>query len=339
MRRWIALGAALLIGGGPLSFYGCSSPSLRAGKLYLKQRQYEQAMEQLELAVEQDSTDAGAHYHLGRAYGLAGYHADMVVAFDRSLSLSDKYAERIASEKLHYWSRMYNDGVRIASMSHPDMSRAQEKFQLATEVAPERLLAWRNLGYTQFSLGDVDGAIATFEHIAATAQIDTMSLRVLGTLYLTAKRPAEAITAFERALAIDEQQWTLTNLAVAHTQLGDLVAAEQVYLRALTNDPEHWQCHYNLGSLYWQQGRAAEARASLRRAVELNPDDVDARYNLAIVYLALDQSGDALPLLEQLKLALPDNKAFWHELARVYAEQGMTAQSQDAAARAESLSD
>ena len=337
MRRWIVLGAALLIGGGPLSFLGCSSPSLTAGKLYLKQQQYDLAMQQLELAVSEDSTDAQAYYHLGRAYGLAGYYADMVVAFDRSLTLSSKYSEEITDERLHYWSRIYNDGVRITSLSHPDLLRAQRKYRLATQILPDRLAAWRNLGYTQFSIGEMDEAIATFEYVTQQASEDTASLRVLGTLYLSEGRPAEAIPVFEKALVVAEKPWTLTNLGVAHTRVGDMAAAEQVYDRVVAIRPEHWQCHYNLGSLYWQQGRAAEARVAYERAIDLNPDDIDVRYNLAVVYLGLEQLDDAFPLLQQLTQDMPDNATLWRELGRVYTYRGMEAESRDAYRRAESL--
>ncbi len=333
------LGAALLIGGGPLSLAGCSSSSLTAGKLYLKQQQYELAMEQLELAVAEDSTDAAAYYHLGRAYGLAGYHTDMVVAFDRSLLLSSKFAQQIREERLHYWSRSYNDGVRIASMSEPDLARALSKFELATQIVPERLQAWRNLGLTQFTAGDVDAAIATFQHVTDVSRLDTTGLRVLGTLLLRQGRAGEAVTILTRALNIEEQQATLTNLAVAHTQLGDLAAAEEVYLRALKADPDHWQCFYNLGSLYWQQGRPEDALAAFHRAVELNPADADARYNLGVVHLTMKQFSDALPLLQRLTEEMPHEYLYWDGLARVYDGLEMPDQSRKAQQQAESLSE
>ncbi|MBT5144009.1 MAG: tetratricopeptide repeat protein, partial [Gemmatimonadetes bacterium] len=203
----------------------CQSPALTAGKLYLKQQKFDLALQQLELAVSQDSTSADAYYHLGRAYGLAGYHIDMVVAFDRSLTLSSKYEERISAERLHYWTRMYNDGVRIAAMSHPDLVRASGKFRLATKIIPDRLQAWRNLGLTLYRIGEFDDAISSFEFVTQFAQSDTASLNALGTLYLGESRDAEAIAQFEKALVHGEQLVTLTNLAVALSRVGDLAAA------------------------------------------------------------------------------------------------------------------
>jgi len=337
VSRWFVLGAALLIGGGPLSFISCQSPALTAGKLYLKQQKFDLALQQLELAVSQESTSADAYYHLGRAYGLAGYHIDMVAAFDRSLMHSRKYEERMTEERLYYWTRMYNDGVRIAAMSHPDLVRASGKFRIAAKIIPDRLQAWRNLGFTLYSIGEIDEAISSFEFVTQFAQSDTATLNALGTLYLGESRDEEAIVQFEKALVHSEQLVTLTNLAVALSRVGDIVASEETYRRALVIDSTHWQSYYNLGSLYWQQSRFDESVEAFEHAVRLNPVDVDARYNLAVAYLGLDRVDDAFPLLETLSLDMPDHGLVWRGLGRAYANRGMDAESADAFAKASAL--
>lgn len=322
------------MGGGPLSFWSCQSPSLRAGKLYLQQQKFDLAIEQLEQAVGEDSTSGEAYYHLGRANGLAGYYVEMVVAFDRSLALSGRFETQIKEERLYYWTRLYNDGVRIASMRQPHLEQARTKFRLATKIIPSRLLAWKNLGITQYSLGEIDEAITTFEHVTLFSRNDTVSLRTLGTLYLQQRRDQDAIEVFERALLQVEQLGTLTNLAVAHTRLGHLDDAEKTYLRALETNQDHWQSHYNLGSLYWQRGRLNDAREAFERAVELNPDDIDARHNLAAAYLGLNLLDEAFPLLEMLVQDMPNNASLWRELARVYDHRGMVEEGRMAYDRA-----
>lgn len=336
---WIRLGTvlswggALLLGGAPL--VGCQSSALTSGKLYLQQEKYDRAIEQLELAVQETPENPEAHFQLGRAYGLEGHFEKMAEAFDRSVALSPKYRQEIADTRLHYWTRIYNDGVRAASNREPDLERARQFFQTATRVMPERLEAWHNLATLTYQLGDVDGAIQVYRHLVTVAPQDTASQRSLGVLCLSQERYDEAEAAL--VAAGDEHVGALVNLAIAYQHQDRLGEAKAAYLKALAIDPDQWQSHYNLGNLYWQAEDYASARDSYARAVELNPQDPDARYNLAMAHLQVEAFDEALPLLEALSRDMPENGVVWRELGRVYALKTHVAQSEAAYARAAAL--
>jgi Flp pilus assembly protein TadD len=68
----------------------------------------------------------------------------------------------------------------------------------------------------------------------------------------------------------------------------DWKESEAHYQRALELDAQFWKPHFNLGALYVQQKRAAEAVPLLERAVELAPEDP-----LVSVYLGYAYSGRA----------------------------------------------
>jgi tetratricopeptide (TPR) repeat protein len=211
------------------------------------------------------------------------------------------------------------------------------KFRIAAKIIPDRLQAWRNTGFTLYSIGEIDEAISSFEFVTQFAQSDTATLNVLGILYLGESRDEEAIVQFEKALVHSEQLVTLTNLAVALSRVGDIAASEETYRRALVIDSTYWQSYFNLGSLYWQQSRFDESVEAFELAVRLTPGDVDARYNLAVAYLGLDRVDDAFPLLEALSLDMPDHGLVWRDLGRAYANRGMDAESADAFAKASAL--
>jgi Tfp pilus assembly protein PilF len=93
--------------------------------------------------------------------------------------------------------------------------------------------------------------------------------------------------------------------------MGDRAKAEQTFQRGIDKDPKNMQCrvnyglmlaragreseavnqlqavlrpaqvHYNLGSVYEQMGRKAQARMHYSKALELNPDFEDAQTRLA----------------------------------------------------------
>ncbi|MDP7449168.1 MAG: tetratricopeptide repeat protein [Candidatus Latescibacteria bacterium] len=331
-----AFGATLLLGGGLLAL-GCQSSALASGKLYIKQQKYDQAREQLELAVEAEPANAEAHFQLGRICGLQGDYVELARAYDRAQELSADYDAQIAEERLHYWSRIYNDGVRAASGQGADLVTARRHFSTAVQVLPERLKAWRNLSAVDYQLGNIDDALAGYQHVLAAAPEDTSTARVMGVIYLNAQRYEEAVASFEHVLQYGEHHGVLINLAITQMDKGESAAATESLQRALALEPDCFTCHYNLGNLYWATEDHENARSNFERAVALKPGDLDARFNLAITYLALEELDSALPLLESLSEERPDDGVVWRELGRIYALTARIADSEAAYARAESL--
>jgi tetratricopeptide (TPR) repeat protein len=324
------------LGCGPLLF-GCQSSSLTAGKLYIKQEKYEQAREQLELAVKEIPTNAEAHYHLGRVRGIQGEYAAMADAFDKAQELSSKYDVQIEEERLHYWSRIYNSGVHAASGQDPDLRTARSHFATAVRVLPKHLKAWRNLAAIDYQLGEIDAAVEEFEHVVTEAPDDTSTYRMLGVIYLGLQRHDDAVRCFQEVLAVGEHRGALINLATTFVQQDRPEEARQVLQRAIEQDSECFECHYNLGNLLWSAEEFPAAREQFEKAVELNAADVDARFNLAVTYLALDELNAALPLLEQLSSERPDDGVVWRELGRIYALQSRIEESEAAYDKAISL--
>ena len=329
-------GATLLLGGGLFAF-GCQSSALASGKLYMKQKKYDKARVQLELAVEMEPGNAEAHYNLGRICGLQGDYVELAVAFDLSQELSPDFDEEITGERLHYWSRSYNDGVRAAAGRGADLVTARRHFDTAIRILPERLKAWRNRASVDYQLGDMDAALAGYGHVLELAPEDTTTARVMGVIYLGEERYDEAVASFEHVLQYGEHRGALVNLASTQMQWGQTDAAVASLQRALVIDPACFVCHYNLGNLYWSTEAHPQALESFRSAVELRADDVDARFNLAITHLVMEDLAAAQPLLETLSVDDPDNGIVWRELGRIYALQAQIPESEAAYERAEAL--
>jgi tetratricopeptide (TPR) repeat protein len=94
--------------------------------------------------------------------------------------------------------------------------------------------------------------------------------------------PAEARTAYEKAIALDPAHLdALVNLGRLFHEDGDPAAAEKHYRAALSADPTHPVAAFNLGVALDDLGRLAAAADAYRRAIELDPDNPDAHYNLA----------------------------------------------------------
>lgn len=104
------------------------------------------------------------------------------------------------------------------------------------------------------------------------------------------------------------------DLGIAEHRAGDLDAAEEHLLQALTLNPEHPIAHNELGIIYRKTGRFAEARASYEAALAVYPGYHYARRNLAVLCdLYLADFSCALENYEAYMETVPvdDEAAIW----------------------------
>jgi tetratricopeptide (TPR) repeat protein len=98
------------------------------------------------------------------------------------------------------------------------------------------------------------------------------------------------------------------NRAAALHRKGDLAQAEQLYLRLLAAQPDHFDALQMLGILRYQQKRLPEALSLLGAAVQAKPEFPPALLHRGLVLDALDRRAEALASYDQA-LALAPNYA------------------------------
>jgi tetratricopeptide (TPR) repeat protein len=144
--------------------------------------------------------------------------------------------------------------------------------------------------------GDVSGAISLLEQaIRGGAQHPGLHNNV-GLLYSQEQRWADALEAFNRAIAGGYP--SQLNRGLAQEMLGNHLEAEADYLCALETNPQDPAALVNLGTLMLQSGRVVEAKSILEHAAAIDPK---AHWQLADVFEALTDSHSAL---QQLNLAI-----------------------------------
>ena len=141
-----------------------------------------------------------------------------------------------------------------------------------------------------------------------------------GDQLLEAHKPAEAIPLLEVAatdLPGDAQVWNF--LGLAYHAVGRRPDALKAYLMALRQDRNLFEAHFNLGSLYFEEGNWAEAERSLRvfLGVEANRNRADAWNLLGQCETQLRKPEDAeRSLTTALKLE-PNRADLWTLLGLV----------------------
>lgn len=110
-----------------------------------------------------------------------------------------------------------------------------------------------------------------------------------GNLFFQTGRPALAVTAFERAIQLDDNPLLLSNLGAAYRRLNQHDNGLAALRSALERAPDYEPALVNYGAMFVNEGCPEKGIPSLERAVELGRKngrlETGAEWNLALLYL------------------------------------------------------
>lgn len=125
----------------------------------------------------------------------------------------------------------------------------------------------------------------------------------------------ELIDAYRKAIEFDPKSaGALVNLGTIFFNLRKFAEAERHYCQALEVDPEYALAHFDLANLYDERGDRAKALAHYEAALKIAPNYADAHYNVALLYQGSNQPMKAVRHWRSyLKL---DPSSHWAKVAR-----------------------
>ncbi len=194
-------------------------------------------------------------------------------------------------------------------------------FERALEVDPDFDDAWRGLGGSLMALDRPQEALPNYERAVALDPLDYQAWGGLGAVLAMLGRIEEAERAHARSIAIFPDDRVVTNYARVLALLGRTDAAVEMYRNALRLDPDQASASMQLGLLYEELGRHAEALAALRHAVALTGDP-EAQLSLATSLWSGGHPARAIAALEALQAAHPRWSAVANNLAWMLATAG-----------------
>jgi tetratricopeptide (TPR) repeat protein/TolB-like protein/predicted Ser/Thr protein kinase len=123
--------------------------------------------------------------------------------------------------------------------------------------------------------------------------------RQLGLLQMASRRFDEAIKSFEKITELQpDSPFGYQLLGTVHGTMFDLDAATRDYENAMAHGGS-FGTYSSLGTVYYLQGRFADAVQSYRHAIELRPKSGKTYWNLGDAYRHLRRSGDAAEAYRQ----------------------------------------
>jgi tetratricopeptide (TPR) repeat protein len=196
-------------------------------------------------------TAAAAHFGLGRVALLRGNASQAAEHFEATLAAQP-----------------------AASIVHAQLAVAYRRLgQLDKATAQAALLGKEAVRFPDLLLEGLEDANPSTGVLVAEAIRDLQEGRVA---------LAKAAQEFRAAAAIDAKDVRIwLGLGQAEESLGDSVAAEVSYRRAVEVEPGNPMGRLKLGTLLAQRGARPEGIEQLKVAVRLRPDSKEARFNLA----------------------------------------------------------
>jgi tetratricopeptide (TPR) repeat protein len=185
-----------------------------------------------------------------------------------------------------------------------DLKSAEREFAGVLRLTPSFYPAEASLGYVELARQDPKAALPRFDRALEGRRNDVGALIGRGQTLLALDRSAEALSAFEAAVAADP---SLTDLARRVEVMrfrgaeqtverarqaardGRLDDALQAYRTAITNSPDSPFLYRECAAVELRKGQTEEALASFRKAVSLDPSDATSHAQIGEI---LDSRND-----------------------------------------------
>jgi Flp pilus assembly protein TadD len=155
--------------------------------------------------------------------------------------------------------RANNIGVALLEQFKP--KEAAESFRRALQLNPKLTIARINLGIALYNIPDVPGAQREEQSVSTAAQTFPQPHYILGLIAKAQNRPEDAIASFQRVLKIDpDDVGTKINLGQLYSQQRKYAEAISVLREAITDEPYNGTALYNLGTALVRVGQRDEGQ-------------------------------------------------------------------------------
>ena len=297
------------------SGFQCSSTELTSAKLYYDQKNYDKAIEMLQADVKKNPKSDEGYYWLGRTYEAKGVLDSMLMAFNKSLEISDKFKSEIDYQRIFEWQESYNRGIKLfnrgrnttdADSSAMYQDLAIEAYKTAIMLEPDTADTYKNLAFAYLVTQRNEEAIEPLQKIIDLEQSED-GYAYLGQVYYSlganlmnefqnSKNSADSakgmnylnksITTLQEGIKIypenSDMLVTLTSAYIASDKIDIALSSAE---KLVEKDPMNKTYRYNYGVLLMSSEQYPEAETQLKKAIDIDPDYENAIYNLGVTYV------------------------------------------------------
>jgi len=235
-----------------------TATALESAVSALSQGDFGAAVESARKAVEEEPSNAEAHYRLGQ-----------------SLLRSDKAAEAEAPLKKAYEidpdtrGLLSEMGLLYVRLERP--MQAIPYFEKANESSPDDPAILQNLGKLYADTDQADKAVAVLEQLVSLEPDTVEFYGSLAEAYKKMGNKAKEQQTYERMGAADTTGMAFYNLGNLMFNKSEMTAAASAYEKAIAQAPDNALAHYQLGLTYVNLARFKDATRALQKFIDLDP--------------------------------------------------------------------
>jgi len=296
---------------------GTKNPGLTSAKIYLGliPPDYDKAIEQLKLALEQDSASAEAHFLFGKIYAEKMMYKEMMEEFRKAENLKSNRKNslemnRIKNEK---WTELVNSGIgygkgeKAAGRYKIDLMTDFSEYPayrdslraLASGLENTQRFAWDS--YLKFeeakpALEDLEGSFGekAREMYQTALLIDSTRYEAylnLGAEFFQGDEIETALKYYEKAYQLKpDDSVVMTDYAVCLLSAKKFDQALGIYEKIIQKDPQNVNALFNLSTIYMQQGDHQKVVETYSKIISIDPEYKDAYFNRGLLHLSQAQN-------------------------------------------------
>ncbi|HMQ55287.1 MAG TPA: tetratricopeptide repeat protein, partial [Anaerolineae bacterium] len=194
----------------------------------------------------------------------------------------------------------------------------------AVDLDPANGSAWFNLGTALDFLGREAEALPAYER-AVALEPRARHYNSLGDLYNVLDRADEAVVAYQRAVQLDPTYaWPYHSLGQIYAERGQYAQAAEAYQQAIDHhqtDADRASSWDGFGDVQAALGEPDEAISAYRWATVLNPTYAPPWYGLGNVLTGLERFDEAAAAYQSHIRLAPAEPWAYHKLGAIYARQ------------------
>lgn len=301
---------------------GCQNKYLTAAKiaLQLSPPDYDEALANLKLCVQEDPKNAKAYNLMGQLYAEKNMYQEMLESFRKAESLDPSLKKENDKWRENKWARVFNKGLQEVKANN--LTSAREQFRTAIFIDSTKWESYANLGFTYSRMDSLEGAYLSYKKAFELKGDDITTALDFATVCYQTQKWDEAEGAYQKLLELDPgHNEGLIRLPEVYKNQGRLEDSKKAYEQTLKILPDNQDVWFNLGVLCFHELKDYDcASESFNKVVELVPDDQDANMNLALSYLMQEKYDLAAPVLEKLVQMDEKNCDAWEMLSGSYTQ-------------------
>lgn len=269
------------------------------GNVYLKKGQLDLALAEFDSTLALNPTWSRAHLNRGMVFFRKGDYGEAEKEFLAELELNPNEEQA------------YNN-LSAIYLKREEYGKAEQMAKKAVGLKLYSANPYMNLALAYNGTGRTEEAKEILREGIANIPAFFDAELLLGEIHQAEGEFDSAVSWFERVANPSPSQRDVIYDLQALTSRGDVYDQEWKALRA--------KAHFNMGTIYVQQGNPDLAEIHLKKTLDLMPNFVEALANLGILYDHTGRVVEGISLLKQAISLDPENAVYHYNLGLAYAK-------------------